>query len=129
VTTLATASYRVWRPSMGQAVVTSRGLPRWRLAEASKWPRCWMLAPARSLWGLPREEFRGRYFAQLEEHGAEVIARQLERTARQTGADRLVLLCFEPVVADCHRGDFAAWWLVTTGERVEELLPGPDHLA
>jgi hypothetical protein len=38
MTALFTASYRAFRPDWGQAVVTSRSLPRWRLEEAQEWP-------------------------------------------------------------------------------------------
>jgi hypothetical protein len=80
---------------MGQAVVTSRGLPRWRLAEAETWPRAWLLTPASSYFDAPDEEFERQYLAQLDRHGPAKIARLLERIATATSASSLLLLCHE----------------------------------
>lgn len=51
MTILFTASYQAYQDDMGQALVTSRGLPHWRADEAAAWPRCWLLAPPRNCSG------------------------------------------------------------------------------
>lgn len=55
-------------------------------------------------------------------YGPQRIARRLHQISQETGSDRLVLCCWEsrpqPV---CHRGLVAAWMLVTTGERIDEV--------
>jgi hypothetical protein len=120
MTELFTASYRAYRPDMGQAVVTSLGLPRWR-PEARQWPRCWLLTPTPALFREPDDEkFAEGYAARLEGFGPQKIASVLEAIARDTGAGRLVLLCHEADPARCHRSQFTSYWLAATGERIEE---------
>jgi hypothetical protein len=108
---------------MGQAVVTSRGLPRYR-PEAAEWPRCWMLTPGSSYFDAEPEEFERQYTSQLDRHGPAKISRWLERTARDRGAGSLVLLCHEWAWEDCHRLLAARWILERTGELVTELGGG-----
>lgn len=120
MTTLLTCSYRAYRPDMGQAVVTSLGLPRWH-PEARTWPRCWLLTPTPELFREPDDEvFAAGYAARLERFGAQKIARTLEKIAREHEADRLVLLCHEADPAACHRQQFADFMLAATGELIEE---------
>jgi hypothetical protein len=120
---LFTAAYGAWsrRPGMGTPVACSLLLPKW-LPEAEGFPRCWAVTPRFAYWrsGWP-DEFARHYLSQLERSGARKIARYLHHIAAEAGSDRLVLLCYEPLAADCHRLMFADWWLVTTGERIEEL--------
>jgi hypothetical protein len=52
-----------------------------------------------------------------------LIARTLEKIARQYEAEALVLLCFEALAADCHRGQFASWLFDRTGELAFEIIP------
>ena len=105
---------------MGQAVVISRGLPRWRFEEAQAWPRCWALTPSAAALDATADVAASQYLAQLEAIGAARIARSLTRIAYETQADRLVCLCFEQSPDHCHRGLWAAFWL-STGEVVTEL--------
>jgi Protein of unknown function, DUF488 len=119
LTQLFASSYRTYRPGMGQAVVTSLGLPKWRLAEAQGWPRCWLITPTPALFGATDEEFDREYPARLDRFGVPKIARALERIAREHQAERLVLMCFEADPARCHRSMFAQWWM-STGEVIEE---------
>jgi Active DUF488-N3 subclade len=120
---LHTASYSAWsrRPEGYQPVVCSLLLPKW-LPEAEEFPRLWAATPRWSYWrsGWP-DEFRGHFEAQLGQYGARRIARQLHQIARDAGAERLVLLCFEADPGQCHRSLFAGWWLHTVGERITEI--------
>lgn len=53
--------------------------------------------------------------------GVDRLRRAFERLAREHGGQRLVLLCFEADVSECHRGQFARWWQERTGQEVPEL--------
>jgi hypothetical protein len=126
VTDLFTASYRAWRPWLGQPVVTSLQVPKW-IDGAADWPQLW---PACPRWSYFRSaDFDRIYTAQLARYGPKAIAERLAEITRQAGRpDRLVLLCWEWGGPDggrdrCHRGTFARWWLESTGEIVEEILP------
>jgi Protein of unknown function, DUF488 len=118
---LFTCSYRAYSSDMGQAVVISRGLPRWRLEEAESWPRCWLLTPNGAYLDAEPGEFTAGYTAQLERFGPERIGRTITRLSTETAAERLVFLCFEADWDRCHRQTFARWMLQRTGELVEEI--------
>jgi uncharacterized protein YeaO (DUF488 family) len=126
VTTLFTSSYRAYRPDMGQAVVTSLGLPKW-MPEAQTFPRCWLLTPTGKMFHAVRESkdteaFAREYEQRLEAFGIPRIGRTLERIARQYDAESLVLLCHELDAERCHRLQFAQWLLARSGELVAELV-------
>jgi hypothetical protein len=67
------------------------------------------------------------------------MARELEAIARENGAERLLVMCFEAQPEQCHRGMFAGVYLDGTGGVIEEIvqkagrtvlptpLPGPDR--
>ena len=93
---LYTGSYGAYSLSMGQAVVTSLLLPRW-LPEAASWPRCWVLTPTWQMFHAEPDVFEREYLARLDRFGAPKIGRALHAIARETGAGRLVLLCYEPL--------------------------------
>jgi uncharacterized protein YeaO (DUF488 family) len=121
MTDLFTCSYRAFTSAMGQPVVTSCGLPRWR-PEAAQWPRCWLLTPTPALFHTEDwAEFEKGYLARLDSIGPAKIARVLERIAREHQAERLILLCHEWEASRCHRGALAGWLLATTGELACEL--------
>lgn len=81
-----------------------------------------LLAPPRTLWGLPHEDFAQAYKARLDKIGVARIRRELEKI---TNGEDAVLLCFEDVRKEfCHRRVFAEWWEEKTGEKVEELEQG-----
>jgi hypothetical protein len=128
VTTLYTASYRAWRPGLGQPVVTSLTRPKW-IPEAADWPALWEAMPRWSYFRAEPAEFDRQYLGQLARYGTKHIAQRLAEITRQAGRpDRLLLLCWEWGGPDggrdrCRRGDFARWWLESTGEIVEEILP------
>jgi len=131
---LATCSYFEYKRAMGSAVRITLGAPRGislpdpRWTELSRWPSATILAPGRDYFrkGLPSDQFRDRYLADLEQRGVEAIAVAL-RAVPDDGSGQLVLLCFEnaaEIAVDpwrCHRRIFAEWWETKTGQRVPEL--------
>jgi len=126
MTRLFTCSYRAFRPDMGQPVVCSLGLPKWR-PEAAEWPRCHLLTPTWPMFNAVRETgdseaFAAAYAARLERFSVQRIARTLEGIARAHQADNLVLLCHEADPERCHRTQFADWWIQASGEEVAELI-------
>lgn len=76
------------------------------------------LAPLRE-W-FDRSNFADLYVAKLEKWGP---AYYVERFEELGDGHPVVLLCFENVTAGevCHRRMFAGWWIVKTGEEIEEL--------
>lgn len=124
---LATCSYFEYTRPMGTAVRITRGAPRAALArwtDEPSWPTVPSLAPSAAIFrkGLPREVFRERYLAELDETGPEQITAELN--AIRDTAGQLVLLCFEKsevAEVECHRRAFAYWWEQKTGQRVPEL--------
>ena len=125
---LFTGRYRTFHREFGVPVSITVGLPRWKLGYELSHAR-W-LAP----WGLlelaDEEEFRRRYRARLHKLTASVIRQRLQKIADERGDDRLVLLCFEDVLAGeaCHRRDFAQWWEEKTGATVPEIHPDEPDL-
>ncbi len=69
--------------------------------------------------------FETAYEQHLNAVGVDRLRRVFERLAREHRGQRLVLLCFEADVSDCHRGQFARWWRERAGQRVEELDSWP----
>lgn len=117
---LATTYYKNFREEMGEPVRISNGGPRWKTPYTIRF----MLSDLFPDWGwmkLPVPEFRRRYWVELDMLGVEEISRQFERVVWAAGQKKLVLMCFEKNVDDCHRGDFAMWWKRETGEQVPEL--------
>jgi hypothetical protein len=120
---LLTASYGAWRPELGTPVVASLVVPVKRIPESAEWARCWDITPRWSYWRSQwPDEFAEHYLAQLERYGTRRIAGYLSRIARERQAERLVLLCYEPIAAACHRSLFAAWWLHNVGEVITEVM-------
>lgn len=121
--TLHTTSYRQFKPSMGTAIQTSIGNPRWRLPYALDF-KITELMPSWAMLKLPYEEYADRYFAQLDEVGINHLRHRFQAIATATAEPRLVLLCFEDLAkpgAWCHRRLFADWWGLSTGETIGEL--------
>ena len=120
---LATCSYSQFTPDMGVPVQISNGRPKWALKytltekDTQLYP-AWSLVKNKS---LSVADFRTAYWAGLDTIGLEVIANGLQTIADRYEGHQLVLMCFEKRVEDCHRGDFAIWWLHNTGEAVPEL--------
>jgi hypothetical protein len=56
---------------------------------------------------------------------AERLWGAFQRISAEHGGRRLVLLCFENVLAgeSCHRRMFAEWWKDKSGQEVPELDP------
>jgi hypothetical protein len=121
VSNLATCSYAAWRPGLGQPVVISLTVPKW-LPEAKDWPRCWEITPRWSYFRASEGAFEDSYLGQVEDYGPKRIARRLGQIARETGAETLALCCWEADRERCHRALFAAHWLATTGELIQEVI-------
>lgn len=131
---LATCSYSEFRESMGLPVQVSLGLPKFQLWYAADWnqQRVWEITPRHAYLRASDGEFTRRYLEQVQGYGADAIRRKFENLARVSGADRLVLLCFEGLRTKgpnaCHRRMFAKWWEQETGEVVPELGAMPVDL-
>lgn len=118
---LHTCSWRAYRPGLGQPVRTSLGKPRWLLPEAAAFPVCWEITPRGHFFNAPAEAFEDAFIDQLERYGTRRIARRLAAISRETGAETLLLACFEPLPSQCHRGLMARWWFESTGEVITEM--------
>lgn len=121
---LATSSYRQFRPGMGVPVRITLGKPRFRLGYEYEEIR--LLAPPPRVFALRDEaEFKAAYRQHLDAVGMERLRRVFERVGGEHSGQRLVLLCFENVLAgeSCHRRMFAQWWKEQTGQDVPELDP------
>jgi len=119
---LATCSWRKFHPAMGVPVRITLGKPpRW-FAHPHEEIR--QLAPPRKVLRIADsdwEEFRRKYRHHLYRMTPERLQRIFDEISEKHGGRRLVLLCFEGRVEDCHRGEFASWWQRQTGEQVPEL--------
>jgi len=105
-----------------QPVGISRGTPKFRTGYRYKLAR--ELAPSREAFGLADpQEFEAAYRAGLEEIGLDAILGKLEGISKESGGLPLVLLCFEALPANCHRG-LLAKWLREHGVEIRELAPG-----
>ena len=84
------------------------------------------IAPRRSYFYAPADEFAGAYRAQLDELGVDRIRALLAPISSEHEGRDLALVCFEKPGEPCHRRQFAAWWEEQTGEIVAELpFPTP----
>lgn len=125
---LFTLNYKRYDPSMGVAVRSSNGYPRF-----VKFPLKHAVAETFPTWpmvkgNLSKEEFARQYRELLNDRGLDVIASRFRAIATAEGDPRLVLMCYEDLEKGewCHRTNFAAWWNEMTGEEVRELGPtGP----
>lgn len=123
---LATCSYREMKSEYGVPVRISLGRPKFSVSYPLN-QAAMALAPKASYFNADDEVFEYEYRKQLNRHGEAGIGEALAKIAANTGSgteDRpLVLLCFEDLSKGmpCHRRDFAAWWLKTTGQVVPEL--------
>ena len=121
MTSLATCSYYEFRPSMGQPVRISLGIPRFKISWELPSRCLWELTPRGRYFHAEPAEFARQYLAQLDRYGTARLHEIF--TALATG-NPLILLCFETNVrsgADCHRRLFAEWWLEQTGEAIPEI--------
>ena len=110
-------------------VRTSLGLPKWLPdTGARSYEYMVELAPVGGLFHVEDPaEFRAGYRERLDSVGVERIERRFQGIAQQHDGRPLVLLCFENDPRDCHRGDFAGWWLERTGELVAEFRSPQDR--
>jgi hypothetical protein len=124
---LGTCSYSAFRSTMGEPIRTSLGSPKFKLAYELR-ESMWSLTPRPKYLRSPFEEYRAEYVTQLERHGVASLSEQFEKVQAKTGAETLVVLCFEQLVRPgewCHRRLFAEWWLGKTGQPVPELSKVP----
>ena len=64
------------------------------------------------------DAFKEKYFELLDRYGVPRIRREIERAKGQH--ETALLMCHEKDKNDCHRSMFAEWWLLRTGERIDE---------
>jgi hypothetical protein len=107
---------------MGVPVRITLGKPRFRLSYSYDEIR--LLAPTPRIFRLGGQDFEHEYRKHLEKIGVERLQAIFEELAGWHDGGRLVLLCFENVLAgeSCHRRVFARWW----EEQTEELVPELD---
>jgi hypothetical protein len=83
--------------------------------------------PDRAMFKLDGDTFTKAYRRKLHTIGVEAIQRQLDELAERHTRP-LALACFEADRANCHRGDFAAWFKDKTGVLIPEWQPEPAQL-
>ena len=120
---LATNSYRQFKPRMGVPVRITLGKPRFRLSYSYEEIR--LLAPTPRIFRLGSDDFEHEYREHLEKIGFEWLQAIFEEVAGRHEGSRLVLLCFENVLAgeSCHCRTFARWWEEQSGQAIPELNP------
>lgn len=117
---LAMCSWKRYRPEMGVAVRITLGRPPSWFGHPHEEVR--LLAPPPAVFRLEDDaEFERRYAEHLDRVGVGRLSQRFRDLQEKHGGRRLVLLCFEADVAECHRGQFSRWWFEQTGQRVEEL--------
>jgi hypothetical protein len=117
--TIATCSYRLWRPDLGVPVRTSFGPQRFFQAPLLTWPSVY---PVGLLDVTDQQDFRRRYRHRLHTKTPKLL-RELEEMV--AGYDQpLVLLCYEDLSKPdswCHRTVLGQWINEKTGAEVREL--------
>ncbi len=119
---LATSSWKQYRPGMGVPVRITLGKPRFRLPYSYEEVR--LLAPTPAIFRLRDDaEFERAYLDHLDRIGVERLRGAFDAISDKHGGRRLVLLCYEDVLAGqlCHRRMFARWWQEQTGQEVPEM--------
>lgn len=131
---LATCSYKAFRPEMGLPIRASLGGPRWWKTPIPKEQVMLEIAPHRSYFQAPEEEFHRRFLQQLDRHGVEYLVSRFNHIGDLAPSfpegGRLVILCFETLTTwdsiECHRGMFRQWWSRRTGQILTELDIHPE---
>lgn len=133
--TVATCSYREFRPEMGVPVRISLGVPKFPVSGFEPGRQIKILTPGGHYFRAAKPEFDRMFYQQLDRAGVQEINSQLEQMKRWENAP-LVLLCFEQLGRSvynegddlfeveaqiCHRRMFAKWWRDQTGEEIPEL--------
>jgi hypothetical protein len=124
---LFTSRYSDMEDSMGVAVVTSIGEPKFPY-DATRRASCKMLAPYGVNMGADIKTFTERYRDRLDNYGVEKIMGRFNLIANEHEEGRLVLLCFEDITKPgkwCHRRLFADWWKEKTGVEIPDI--GKSH--
>lgn len=104
------------------AVRVSVGSPRWKVGyDIVGAIKDLMPAGLRHIEDV--NDFRPRYYEQLERVGVDRISEQIAKF--ELSGKLVVLLCFCDIRKPdwwCHRRVFADWWQEKTGEIIEELI-------
>jgi hypothetical protein len=114
---------------MGTPVRITLGKPRFRVGY--EYDEIRSLAPTPTIFRIEDDaEFEAAYLRHLDGLGVDRIGAALTGLSDRHGGRRLVLLCYEDVLAGqlCHRRMFARWWESKTGEIVPELDPAEYEL-
>ena len=121
---LATCSWKRYHPEMGVAVRITLGRPpRW-FGHPHEEVR--LLAPPPAVFRLKDDaEFETAYEQHLNAVGVERLSQRFRDLSEKHEGRRLVFLCFESRVEDCHRGQFSRWFKSKTGQEVPELDDWP----
>ena len=109
-------------------VAITVGMPKFKL-QYELAGRIKSLAPWSLMKENDRQEFTRKYFEILDRIGVNRILAEIKKY--QSEGKEIVLLCYEDVSGGrtwCHRLVFAEWWLLKTGEIIEEL-PEPQEEA
>lgn len=125
---VATCSYGEFRPEMGYPIRTSRGAPKWFTYPYLSWENVF---PSYSMLQLEFDEYRPRYLAMLEKHGADKLRGDLEfmsaeyAKANDGEVRPLALCCYEKLSKGpsnwCHRTLLGSWIQQNLGVGVVEL--------
>jgi hypothetical protein len=114
-----TSSYRAWSPGLGVPVGITVGLPKWFPEPLVEWRT---VAPFGLLGaGLEPAEYRRRYRHRLHRLTPRIV-RELAELREAYGPADLILCCYEPAGAWCHRV-LLAEFLAEHGVPVEEVVP------
>lgn len=117
---LATCSYSAYRPSMGVAVRTSLGKPKFfEYAFVS----LNLLMPKGNMLRMAYAQYHENYMNHLESNALAIENAMIELNEMYPN-QTMVLMCFENVSKKdswCHRTMFAKWWENRTGVKVHEI--------
>jgi hypothetical protein len=119
---LVTGRYAGWRPEFGVPIRATQGMPRgWKHGELI---RASAITPSKrvAFGKMPESEAHVEFVGQLQQRSMETVL-FLGEVARRFPGQRLVVLCFENVIAGevCHRRWFADWMEAEYGMTVPEL--------
>jgi uncharacterized protein (DUF488 family) len=120
---IVTSRYQAWLPEHGIPVRTTVGNPRfWRGPKLVYLSEIAPYGVFKNPDLVTREEKIEAYEARLNRNAGRIIER-LDRLVTEHPGQRIVLLCYENVLAgeECHRRWFASWFKELTHVDVPEL--------
>lgn len=96
----------------------SIGLPKYKLSYKIN-AQVYSLAPTRDMLNMDYKTYKELYIKRLEKIGLQRIKEILHKFDVEKP---IVLCCFEDLEKNwCHRGMFAEWYKMNTGQEIEEL--------